>query len=278
MLVNFKAINSPKIKRNDIQMIKLTKTNKNNIFKVQNSTPKLPSIKKMFPEGNKTLLIKIKKEKNNNNSNLFFSTPKNIVKNNSFRNNRIKKINSIIPINSASLEIIKIPNIRLFHNKIMLENRLSCEKTIYKENLKFDEQKKGNYISSILSGSDEKKDSIKTGIYGPNNNIVSVIRAKMERLKYENEYKGIDSEVKELIKDEIMDAQVKLKRKPEDLFKKKFEIKSLCSKKIDQYRYLTRMNSLREINQITTTPIIVKDGQVMLKLINDAFDYFKINK
>ena len=207
MLVNFKAINSPKIKRNDIQMIKLTKTNKNNIFKVQNSTPKLPSIKKMFPEGNKTLLIKIKKEKNNNNSNLFFSTPKNIVKNNSFRNNRIKKINSIIPINSASLEIIKIPNIRLFHNKIMSENRLSCEKTIYKENLKFDEQKKGNYISSILSGSDEKKDSIKTGIYGPNNNIVSVIRAKMERLKYENEYKGIDSEVKELIKDEIMDAR-----------------------------------------------------------------------
>ena len=100
----------------------------------------------------------------------------------------------------------------------------------------------------------------------------------MERLKYDNEYKGIDSEIKEMIKDEIMDAQVKLKRKPEDLFKKKFEIKSLCSKKIDQYRYLTRMNSLREINQITTTPIIVKDGQFMLKLINDAFEYFKLNK
>ena len=100
----------------------------------------------------------------------------------------------------------------------------------------------------------------------------------MERLKYDNEYKGIDSEIKEMIKDEIMDAQVRLKRRPEDLFKKKIQIKSLCSKKIDQYRYLTRMNSLREINQITTTPIIVKDGQVMLKLINDAFDYFKINK
>ena len=278
MIVNYKTINNPKVIRNDSQIIKLSKTNKNKyyFFKVQNSTPKLPSIKKIFPEGNKTLLIKMKKEKNNSNSHLFFSTPKNIVKNHSYRNIRIKKLNSIIPINFSSSETIKIPNIRIFHNKIMSENRLSCAKTIYKENLKFDEQNQGNYISSILSGSDNSK--IKTGIYGPNNNIVSVIRARMERLKYDNEYKGIDSEIKELIKDEIMDAQVKLKRKPEDLFKKKNEIKSLCSKKIDQYKYLTRMNSLREINQMTTTPIIVRDGQVMLKLINDAFDYFKLNK
>ena len=278
MIVNFKEINSPKIKRNDVQLIKLSKTNKNNIYKVQSSTPKLPFIKKIFPEGSKTLLMKIKKEKNNKNSHFFFNSPKNLVKNNSYRNIRIKKSNSIMPINSSSSEIIKIPNIRIFHNKIMSENRLSCERTIYKENLKFDEQKHGNYISNILSGNDEKNNNIKTGIYGPNNNIISVIRAKMERLKYDNEYKGIDSEIKEMIKDEIMDAQVKLKRRPEDLFKKKIQIKSLCSKKIDQYRYLTRMNSLREINQMTTTPLIVKDGQVMLKLINDAFDYFKLNK
>ena len=33
MIVNFKTINSPKIKRNDAQMIKLSKTNKNNIYK-----------------------------------------------------------------------------------------------------------------------------------------------------------------------------------------------------------------------------------------------------
>lgn len=277
MLTNFITINTPKIKRNDVQMIKLSKTNKNNIFKVQNSTPKLPSIKKFLPEENKTLLMKIKKEKNNNSSNLLFSTPKKIMKNYSYRNIRIKKINSIMPIYSTSSEIIKIPNIRLFHSKIMSENRLSCEQTNNKENLKFDEQKQGNYISSILSGGGEKN-NIKTGIYGPNNNIVSVIRAKMERLKYDNEYKGIDSEIKEMIKDEIMDAQVKLKRKPEDLFKEKIQMKSLCSKKIDQYKYLTRMNSLREINQVTTTPIVVKDGQVMLKLIKDAFDYFKVNK
>ena len=130
-------------------MIKLSKTNKNNIYKIQSSTPKLPFIKKIFPEGNKTLLIKIKKEKNNKNSHFFFNSPKNLVKNNSYRNIRIKKSNSIMPINSSSSEIIKIPNIRIFHNKIMSENRLSCEKTIYKENLKFDEQKKGKIKAKI---------------------------------------------------------------------------------------------------------------------------------
>ena len=45
----------------------------------------------------------------------------------------------------------------------------------------------------------------------------------MEILKYDNEYKEIDSEIKELIKDEIMDSQVKLKRRQEDLFKKKIK-------------------------------------------------------
>ena len=186
MIDNFIAINSPKIKRNDAQLIKLSKANKNIIYKVQSSTPKLPFIKKIFPEENKTILLKIKKEKNIKNSFLYFNTPKNKVKNNSYRNIRIKKLNSIMPINSSSSEMIKIPNIRIFHNKIMSENRLSCEKTIYKENLKFDEQKQGNYISNLLSRNDEKNNKIKTGIYGPNNNIISVIRAKMERLKDEN--------------------------------------------------------------------------------------------
>ena len=42
-------------------------------------------------------------------------------------------------------------------------------------------------------------------------------KKEMERLKYDNIYKGVDKDLKELIKDEIMDAQVKLKRKPEAL-------------------------------------------------------------
>ena len=129
----------------------------------------------------------------------------------------------------------------------------------------------------MLLEMNDKNKKIKTGIYGPNDNIVSVIRAKMERLKYDNEYRGVDPELKELIKDEIMDAQVKLKRKPDELNKKKFQIRPLYLRKLDQYRYLSKMNNVREINQMSNTPVIVKDGQVMLKLINDAFDNFKIN-
>ena len=46
----------------------------------------------------------------------------------------------------------------------------------------------------------------------------------MERLKYDNIYKGVEEDIKELIKDEIMDAQVRLKRKPENLvFNKKLQ-------------------------------------------------------
>ena len=36
------------------------------------------------------------------------------------------------------------------------------------------------------------------------------------------------------------------------------------------------MNLIREINQNAATPLIVKDGNMMIKLINEAFDNFKI--
>ena len=44
---------------------------------------------------------------------------------------------------------------------------------------------------------------------------------------------------------------------------------------MDKYRYLTKMNLMQEINQNSTTPIIVDDGHMMIKLINKAFDNYK---
>ena len=44
---------------------------------------------------------------------------------------------------------------------------------------------------------------------------------------------------------------------------------------MDKYRYLKKMNLVREINQNSTTPIIVDDGHMMIKLINKAFDNYK---
>ena len=37
------------------------------------------------------------------------------------------------------------------------------------------------------------------------------------------------------------------------------------------------MNLLSEINQTAVTPMVVKDGNMMIQLINDAFRYFKMD-
>ena len=279
-------INS-KNKINNSQTIKIEKISYNLNIRNGSSTPKLPKIKKFFPEISKTP-IKDQNETNNTSNSIqqkkankisdsFFNNPKDY---NSFIHIKLKKLDFSSLIKSPSAKSIKpkkMPNIRDFHNKIMSNNKLSYEKILNEEYQKYEQQINKLDIEEMLLEMNDKNKKIKTGIYGPNDNIVSVIRAKMERLKYDNEYRGVDPELKELIKDEIMDAQVKLKRKPDELNKKKFQIRPLYLRKLDQYRYLSKMNNVREINQMSNTPVIVKDGQVMLKLINDAFDNFKIN-
>ena len=180
---------------------------------------------------------------------------------------------------SASTEVIiplSVPNISDFHNKLMEQNRISCKKRLKEDylNIKNNNNEKIEKILYPNRGNIKAK----TGIYGPTDNIVSVIRARVERLKLDNEYRGVDEELKELIKDEIMDAQVRLKIKPVELFKKKGDKKPLYLKKLDRYRYLSKTNLIREINQVSETPLLVKDGNLMIKLINDAFDNFKTNK
>ena len=170
----------------------------------------------------------------------------------------------------------KISNIRNFHKNLMLMNKLTYNKKIREKYLEMANDKNNennSYINSIFEKKKIKK--IKTGIFGPNDNIVSVIRAKMERLKYDNIYKGVNDDIKEIIKDEIMDAQVKLKRKPQNLILNKNEIRPLYIRKMDKYRYLSNMNKIREINQVSTIPVLEKDRNIMLKLFNDAFDILR---
>ena len=281
-------INS-KNKINNSQTIKKEKISYNLNTRNGSSTPKLPTIKKFFSEISKTP-IKDQNETNNTSNSIqkkkfnkipdsFFNSLNN-KDYNSLIHIKLKKLDFSSMIKSPSAKSIipkKMPNIREFHNKIMSSNKLSYEKTLNEEYQKYEQQTNKLDIEEMLLEMNDKNKKIKTGIYGPNDNIVSVIRAKMERLKYDNEYRGVEPELKELIKDEIMDAQVKLRRKPDELNKKKFQIRPLYLRKLDQYRYLSKMNNVREINQMSNTPVIVKDGQVMLKLINDAFDNFKIN-
>ena len=94
----------------------------------------------------------------------------------------------------------------------------------------------------------------------------------MERLKYDNIYKGVDADLKEMIIDEIMDAQLKLKRKPENLvYNKKLE-RPLYLKKIDKYKYISSMNRIRVLNQIANVSVVEEDGNIMKRLSNDAYD------
>ena len=191
---------------------------------------------------------------------------------------KIKKIFNLK--HSSSIESLiseNIPSVSSFHKKIMEQNERSCQRRLKEEYIKY---KNGirdkEQISEMLNDRRSTK-KLKTGIYGPENNIVSIIRSRMERLKLDNEYRGVKEEVKELIKDEILDAQVKLKMKPINLIRKKEEKKPLFKTKLDRYRYLEKMNLLSEINQTAVTPMVVNDGNMMIQLINDAFRYFKMD-
>ena len=127
-----------------------------------------------------------------------------------------------------------------------------------------------SYIKSLEENPSKKQP--KTGIFGPRNNILNIIRAEMERLKYDNLYKNVKVDIKELIKDEIMDAQVKLKRKPVELkYNKKLE-RPLYLQKMDKYRYISSINKIRQLNQMASISVLEQDGNIMKKLSNDAYD------
>jgi len=261
-----------------------------NLFKDYNKLNdfKIPSFKFYLSSNDST----------NNNSN--FDTNHFIFRNNKLNNsflnkidssktifkkrfsNRFKKIlqekeknddNKSLRLNKSTISIFvdnfkryKIKNDLTFHRKLMAHNSRRINYNI-KNEMKTPED---SYIKSLDENPSKKLP--KTGIFGPRNNILNIIRAEMERLKYDNLYKNVKVEIKELIKDEIMDAQVKLKRKPVDL---KYNIKlerPLYLQKMDRYRYISSINKIRQLNQVASIPVLEQDGNIMKKLSNDAYD------
>ena len=155
-----------------------------------------------------------------------------------------------------SFEIKQKKRINDFYNKLNLE-----------ENIKF--------INEVL----ENKKEIKTGIFGPNNNKISAIRARMERIKYDKQYKIKNQEIKDIIEDEILDAQLKLKRKP---IKINFDNPSgelpLYLQKIDNYRYLKKFNNILFFNKQAKIPVILDNGETVIRLVKDAVNVIKSKK
>ena len=206
---------------------------------------------------------------NNNNKNIYEISNDNISQGHQIES-KIKNLkqsySSILLQNKKdSLSKYNIPNVHIFHKKLMSKNRLNHEKNIrekYLEMINKDKINNDTYIKSVIDEKNEKE--LKTGIFGPKTNIVSFLRAKMERLKYDNEYKKVDEVIKEMIKDEIMDAQVKLKRKPINLCNIKGGVRPLYLKKMDKYKYLSTMNEIRQLNQVSNSSVVIKDGNVMI--------------
>ena len=229
----------------EIKQISLKKNNINNSFfkKINRQNLKL---KKLF--GNRFKNISIYKEKNDINKSL-------------------KQSNSTTSILIKNFKKYKIKKDLNFHRDLMAINNEKLNNYINEQNNKITED---IYLKSIAE--DPSKKQPKTGIFGPRNNIINIIRAEMERLKYDNIYKGVEEDIKELIKDEIMDAQVKLKRKPENLvFNKKLQ-KPFYIQKMEKYKYISSMNKIRELNQVANISVIEHDGNIMKRLANDAYD------
>jgi hypothetical protein len=282
-IIEHKLIHTPKLSFNNSEHSLFKETNKINELK-------LPSINCIFSSSNSTnqnsnsnfesSSLKLKKQ--NFKNSLLKKLPHNEVKLKKIFGNRFKnfsKQNEKINEN-RSLKISESTSTILLKNfkKYKLKKDLNFHRNLMSLNIEKlnssnqNEQKEteDEYIKNI--GEDPSKKPPKTGIFGPRNNIINIIRAEMERLKYDNIYKGVELEIKELIKDEIMDAQVKLKRKPENLvFNKKLE-RPLYLKKIDKYKYISSMNKTRELNQIANVSVVEEDGNIMKRLANDAYD------
>ena len=205
-------------------------------------------------------------------------TTKSINKINYMRNSRLKKIEFETLKSSSSLNVLypkTFSLIRNFHSTLMYENKKKCIKNLIQEYNKYDNEKNKEFIKNELS---EKKndDKIKTGIYGKNDNIIGVILSRMQRLKLDNEYKKTKPEVRNLIKDEIMDAEVRLNRKPKQTVKIKDANITDTQKHLLKYKYFTKRNDIIGLNQNLSIPNLIKDGPAMMNLIKDAFQYYKI--
>ena len=308
-IINIKNIQNPNISNNNsgdnISTIENNKKN-NIVLTPNNKYIRNKSISNNIKERNLLSNKSIKKSKSNN---LFMNNIDKFIIPNNISNNENKKNffqrnystknvinnNSNIEFNNINLSLspkphspkikkninflfnfprnkIKFP--KNFHQKLMIKNidtynlsKLNDYKNIIKEENKKIEEKLNEKIT--------------TGIYGPNNNLLSIILARMERLKINHEFKErvSDPEIQKVLQDEFMLAQVRLKRKPKKIIiEKNNEIKSLCMKKMEKYNYLSTQNKIMNVNPIGNLPKMIEDNEIMYEYYNDAFKFFKDKK
>ena len=285
-----------------------------NLNNIKNFTPKknLLRNKSNIPNHIVKLDLLPKKYSKRNNSSLHMNNlddfnPNDLYKDNENRNNllqrnnsvksftkRIKskiKLNNNVNINKSSFSpisssmhkninyIFKFPKEKItspihFHRRLMSKNIDSYNLSKLNDYLKYSDEENKKIQEKL-------NEKIKTGIYGPSNNLLSIILARMERLKINHEFKEMvsDPDIQKILQDEFMLAQVRLKRKPKKIvIGKNNEIKSLCMQKLEKYNYLSSQNKIMYVNPIGNLPKMIEDNEIMYKYYDDAYNIFKEKK
>jgi hypothetical protein len=285
-----------------------------NLNNINNFTPDKNIIKNKSNIPNHIVKLDLlpKKYAKRNNSSLHMNNlddfiPNDIYKNNENRNKLLQRNNSVksltkrinskiklnnnININKSCFSpiphsmhkninfIFKFPKEKItspihFHRRLMSKNIDSYNLSKLNDYIKYSD-KENKKIQEKLN------EKITTGIYGPNNNLLSIILARMERLKINHEFKEMvsDPDIQKILQDEFMLGQVRLKRKPKKIvIGKNNEIKSLCMQKLEKYNYLSSQNKIMYVNPIGNLPKMIEDNEIMYKYYDDAYNIFKEKK
>ena len=216
-----------------------------------------------------------------------YKNKKIFLKRNFSTKNIINK-NSIIKFDKPNLHISNLsPKINfefIFPKKF--QNPINFHQELMLKNIESYNMSKLNDYKKIIKEENKKieeklNEKVTTGIYGPKNNVLSIILARMERLKINHEFKEkvTNPEIQKILQDEFMLAQMRLNRKPKKIIiGKNNEIKSLCMKSLEKYNYLSSQNKIMYVNPIGNLPKMIEDNEIMYKYFDDAYNFFKDKK
>jgi len=170
------------------------------------------------------------------------------------RNNKLKRIKS-------DLLIYKIPKTSIFHKNLMAENQKICSNRFNKE--LFMEKLKNKMEKENIENKIQEKEKNKEF------NIYEQIKQIQEDIKYKKEYKkkGMEENIKNILKSELHIAKEKLKIKEEKNNKLRIP---LIKQKLSKYKYISYQNPILEINEYGTLPTYIKDGKLMYQLFYDS--------
>ena len=176
----------------------------------------------------------------------------------------------------------KIPNTNNFHKKLMLLNRKSYKKGIYK--LEKEKIRKDSYDNSQDLKELENiklKHNFDTNKYKLN----SYLDINKEDNNFLKQYpqKSYDETIKKIIKKELEDAKMKRESYKRYYSEIPNSNERICIKKLKRDKFISFNNPLIELNKYGTVSLYVDDGQSMYKLMKDTMDecnkrYYKTYK